>query len=471
MRRAVSGVLVLAMAGLAGAADSDRPSALVLKVGRIHTMTGDPIEEGTVVVRDGRIDAVGRDLETPAGAEVLEWRQGVLTPGLIDACCVLDFELTVAAQTAASGTADTSLWEWIATQAAHQHDEECSPLCGGPPLEMDEAAFAASVMPWVTSADQASEVVPHRAVIDSVNWFSNDFRRLVDGGVTTVYVSPDSTAVIGERGAVIKTGGPQSDRVVRRADAVKVTLGSDPSYRGIGNDLPPTYGPPPSFHTRRPTTRMGVDWVFRKAFYDARRARQGLPLHGADVPPAQAIPVLQDLLDGAVPLRIQARMQHDIFSALRLAQEFGLRFVLEEGTEAYRCLPQLATGRVPVILGPVFMTPSGWRARTAEVRRPRLNSAQQLADAGIEFALTAQELRDEEGLVRQAMVASQNGLSAAAALRAVTQTPARLLGLENELGVIAAGARADLVVWSAEPLEATSRPLLVLINGHIVSKP
>ena len=126
-------------------------------------------------------------------------------------------------------------------------------------------------------------------------------------------------------------------------------------------NLPPSYGPSPTFHTRRPTTRMGVDWVFRKAFFDARRARAGQQPHGVDVPPKEALPVLQQVLDGEVPLRIHARMQNDIFSALRLAREFDLKFVFEEATEAYRCLPQLKAAGMPVIFGPVFMTPT-WLA-------------------------------------------------------------------------------------------------------------
>ena len=213
---------------------------------------------------------------------------------------------------------------------------------------------------------------------------------------------------------------------------------------------------------------MGVDWVFRKAFFDARRARAGQQPHGVDVPPKEALPVLQQVLDGEVPLRIHARMQNDIFSALRLAREFDLKFVFEEATEAYRCLPQLKAAGMPVIFGPVFMTPTGWRARSGEVEHPRLNTPAQLAEAGIDFALTAQEMRDEEGLVRQGMVAVRNGLSADEALRALTATPARLLGVPDQLGVVAPGARADLVVWNTEPFDATSRPLLVMIAGRIV---
>jgi len=458
--------VILAAISPTRAAADETSEVIVIKAGRVHTVAGDPVESGMVVVRDGRIEAVGRDVAVPENAQVIELKDGVVTPGLIDACCAVGFEIPQEATRGTYSDPPASFWRTLGELDAGGERGRLEGDADDP--EAIEQPLAAAQPPSVTWAEHAAEVTPHRLVIDSINLFSNDFERLVKGGVTTVYVTPDSANVISSRGALVKTAGPVAERVVKRAGAVKATMGSDPSRRGRGNYLPPRYGPPPTFHTRRPTTRMGVEWVFRKAFYDSRRAREGLELHGADAPPNEALPVLQQVLAGKVPLRIQARMQHDIFTALRLADEFDLKFILEEATEAYRCLPQLKAAGVPVIYGPIFMTPNGYRRRSGEARRPRLNGAKQLADAGIEFALTAQELRDEEGLIRQGMYAVRHGLSAEQALRAVTVTPAALLGLSGELGVLAPGAAADVVVWSTEPFDATARPLLVIIGGRIV---
>lgn len=475
--RGCTGRLVLiACAALLAAAPAwaaDEPAVVAIKAGRIHTVSGEPIDAGVIIIRDGRIAAVGAALEIPAGARVLDYADAVITPGLIDACCIVDPELQQAARSRAAMHEELNFWEAVARMQPedpeHSAPREVEPTCPMPHGPADAAAaLAPGAPPEASVADQSSEVTPHRLVLDSVNLLSKDFDRLARSGITTVYVSPDSANVIGARGAVLRTGGPLDARVIMPEAAVKVSLGEDPSNRGTANFLPPVYGPPPSFHTRRPTTRMGVDWVFRKALYDARRAAAGLPLHGADMPPAEALPVLQALLAGEVPVRVHARMQHDIFSALRLAREFGLSFTLEEATEAYRCLPQLKAAGVPVILGPLYMEPTGWRANTSEAQRPRLNSASQLAEAGITFALTAQELRDEDGLVRQGMIAVRHGLAPEAALRAITAVPAELLGMKDELGALAVGARADLVAWSAEPFDATSRPRLVLIDGRVV---
>jgi imidazolonepropionase-like amidohydrolase len=464
---AASAVLAV-LAGVALAADKSDSDVLAIKARRVYTMTGEPIDGGMVIIRAGRIEALGRDLPIPEGARVIACADGIVTPGLVDACCTLDPEIPEEAEGWPFGGGKPTLWRRLGEWAARERDEEDGSAPRLSPTVAADVALASAIPTGLTWTEQSSEVTPHRLVIDSVNLLSNDFGRLLKGGVTTVYASADSSDVIGGRGAILRTGGPLADRVVRRADAVKASMGGDPSDRGLPNFLPPYYGPPPSILTRRPTTRMGVEWVFRKAFYDAERVRDGLAIYGADMPPREAVPVLQQVLAGEVPLRIQARMQHDIFTALRLAAEFHLKFTLEEATEAYRCLPQLKAAGVPVVFGPLYMTAEGYRGTTDEVRRPRLNSPKQLADAGIEFALTAQEMRDQEGLVRQAMLAARNGLSTEQALRAVTATPAEMLGLPDHAGTLVPGGVADLVVWNAEPLAATSRPLAVLIKGRVV---
>jgi imidazolonepropionase-like amidohydrolase len=449
-------------------ATGDEPAVLVIKAARIHVVAGDPIDNGVIVIRAGKIEALGPAVSVPDGARIIELADAVVTPGLIDACCTVDAAIPLTAWSSAMTGQPENIWTRIAREEFRRERDQADPL-GAPdvaPTSSDSAPppAAAGVAPFVYGSEQSAEVTPHRLTIDGVNLLSKDFERLLKAGVTTVYVSPDSVNVIGERGAIVKTGGPLAERIVRRADAVKVSLGSDPARRGDGNGGP--YGGPPTFHIRRPETRMGVDWVFRKAFYDADRVRRGLEISGAETPPLAAVPVLQQVREGQIPVRMQARLQNDIFTALRLAREFNLKFILEEGTEAYRCLPELKAAGVPVIFGPLYMTPTGFRAYSGETWRPRLNTPKQLAEAGISFALTAQELRDEDGLVRQGMVAIQNGLSPAQALRALTSVPAGLLGLAG-VGELKPGAAADLVVWSGEPFAPTSRPRVVVIGGRV----
>ncbi len=504
-----------------------------------------------ILIEDGKIVSIGPDVQVPDGATVIEADgQRVVTAGLVDANCTLNFEipqlavrwspyatkhdheacehadrvvvgaapdlwreryLTDASPIVSNTVRDResamasmydpsfenggdSLWDrhdqahrhgvsggqgadgfwWRLAEAVHIHAEahaegEC--LCGRPPAMLQQAtareSFALGVPTRQTWTEHAAEIVAHLGVIDSLNLLSSDFDRLVRSGVTTVFVAPDTASVIGMRGAIVKTAGKLDQRVVREHDAVLAAMGGDPSYRGRSNRLPPFYGPAPSVFTRRPTTRMGVDFVFRKAFYDAVRDGRGLPLSGADVPPTAALPVLRAILKHEVPLRIQARLSHDILSALRLSREFEFPFTLTEATEAYAVLPQLKAADVPVIYGPIFMTPRGWRG-VGEADDPRLDTPRRLHARQIPFALTASDLRDEEGLARQALFAVRYGLPRSAALRAVTETPAQMMGLADRLGRLTTGTDADLVIWNDDPFSATSRPVLVLIDGQVV---
>jgi len=284
--------------------------------------------------------------------------------------------------------------------------------------------------------------------------------------VTTVYVSPDTAAVISSQGAIVRTGGPLAQRIVNEATGVTAAMGTDPSWRGPSNQRP--WREYVNFYARRPTTRMGVAWVFRKAFYDTQREEQGVELHGADAPSEPAIAVLREVLSGKVPLRIQARMQHDILTALRLAKEFNLAFTLLEGTEGYKCVDELKEASTSVVFGPIYVSAPGMRAYTLETDENRLYTLKAMLDAGLTTALTAHELRDEDGLARQAMYARRMGVSLADVTKAVTATPAAILGISDQVGTIETGKRADLLLWNGEPFDGTSKPVVVMIGGKVV---
>ena len=123
---------------------------------------------------------------------------------------------------------------------------------------------------------------------------------------------------------------------------------------------------------------------------------------------------------------------------------------------------------MPVIFGPIYQRASGLRARTSQSQRSRYYTFRALLEAGIPTALSAQELREEDGLARQAMIAMRFGVTLADALRSVTQTPARMLGLDKQIGTVQPGKQADLIVWRGRPFAATSMAVVVLINGEVV---
>ena len=471
----MAGMLVLLPSVTGFCADSP---AIAIKADRVFVGNGQVIEGGTVLIKEGRISEISRDAKLPKGTQVIQVPNGCVTPGLIDANARIesaDLIDVTRKQDGSSGSAADGLAaarflrlfeqskahsDHTATSDAIEHDSSHVGDDDGLPPTIP------GVLPRAVVTEQSAEVVPHLRLVDTLDLRSRDFTRLVQGGVTTVYASPDASAAIGARGTILRTAGPRDKRVLVPSSAVKVTIGSDTWSLG-------SYNRPPSRRTasmyaRRPNSRMGLIWILRKGFHDAQRQSEGLPVYGADTASPEAHAVLWDVLQRKIPLRIQARLQQDILAALRLAEEFDLRFTLEEGTEAYRCIDELKGAAVPVVFGPIYERPGGIRASSGEAERSRYYTMQALLAKGIPTALSAQEMRDEDGLARQAMYAQRFGVSFGEALRAVTQTPAQLLGLEDQIGTLEPGKRADVVLWSGVPFAATSQPLVVLIDGSIV---
>ena len=393
------------------AASEDKDDLIVVKAPLIHKGDGQVVKDGIIVIKDGKIRAIGNGLPIQVGAREIK-SEGVVTPGLIDAAST-------------AGVINTYSW-----------------------------------------TEHSSEVVPQMRTLDAVDRRSRVFERLVRKGVTTVYVTPGSGSVIGSRGTVLKTAGPVSGRILVTEGSVKATLGRDTQMRGSYNRRP---SGEVTFLTRRPTTRMGSTWVFRDAFYSALRYQEARGKGGGQASPHDpAMETLVAVITGKVPFRIQARQYNDIWAAIRLCNEFGIDFVLEEATEAYRCIPELKERNVPVVYGPIFTHARGFRSSSGEARRPCINTAGLLRKAGVTVALTAGDQAGEGALPHQAGYAIRGGLPFDDALKAVTSVPAGILGLEKRLGLLKPGMDADLVIWSGTPFAATTQAVTVLINGEVV---
>jgi len=470
---AIAGAALVLVLASTAAADE-----LWIRADVVHTGDGRRIEKGIVHARDGRIVAVGADLALPEGATLLELPGAEITPGLIDANAKLEPEDLLRPLRRDPSSAVRALFGLPEEEPPHFHDltgcpsfaaheeGQVCPICGGEgatPAPVETHGEASGVSGPSAISEQSSEVVPHTAWIEAVDLGSPDLERLLREGVTTVLASPDPSAVIGARATVVRTGG--DERILVREGAVRAVIGADPYRFGTFNRTP-NRGSVTHF-SRRPQSRMGVGWIFRKAFHDALLRAAGGEPSGADTASPEASAVLFDVLEGRVPLWVQARTASDIESALRLCGEFGVPFTLVDPVEAYRCLDFLAIARVPVVFGPIYDLPSGLSARTAETRRSRLHTLSDLVDAGVPLCLSAQDLREEDGLARQAMLAIRTGIAPERVLELVTLAPARIIGIDGEVGSLAAGKRADLVVWSGPPFAATSAVRRVYVDGRL----
>ena len=241
--------------------------------------------------------------------------------------------------------------------------------------------------------------------------------------------------------------------VLRSPAGLKSALGENP--KRVYNDK-----------KTMPSTRLGVAAVIRKAFVQAQNYQAQL----AD--PARTAPVARDLtmealvsvLDGEIPWRQHSHRADDIATAVRIADEFGYRLVIDHGTEAHLIADLLAERGIPVLIGPLFTSRS-----KVELRNRSLSNPGRLAAAGVEISIiTDHPVVPIAFLILQATLAVKEGLDREVALRAITIHPAKVLGVDDRVGSIEVGKDADLVVWTGDPLDVMQRATEVYIGGRQV---
>ena len=316
----------------------------------------------------------------------------------------------------------------------------------------------------LASVEQVTEVQPQRRVADCLDLYDPRWERQLNSGVTTVLATPRDQNVIGGLGVVLKTGGAPTlaARLVRADAVVRGSIGTGPS----DNNHAPR-GRPSDFYTRRPTTRMGVEWVWRKAFFDAESAPR-VPEN--DFAGSQ---ILRDVLAGERRLCIEAWTSQDIRTAVFLKEEmrregFGeISLMIDSAAEAWREPDMVARAGAMVVLPPFAHD-----GRTGDGAFFSWQVARELLDRGVPVALSSHGARlAADRLSQQAGYAMRGGLSFDEALAAVTTAPAAMLGVEDRVGSVAVGKDADLVLWSGTPFAPTSRVVGVLLDGRLVLDP
>ena len=381
---------------------------LALINGRIKTMAGPDIERGAILIKDGKIQAVGRNIAIPAEAEVLDLTGKVVTPGFIDAHCHVGIL------------------------------EEVYQFEGDDLNEMTDPA------------------TPHLRAIDAINPEDQGFADALEGGVTTVVTGPGSGNVIGGENLAIKTAGLVVDHmVVKNPIGLKVAFGENPKR---------VYGS----NKKSPMTRMATAAVLRENLVKAQNYMRKLEL-GADdssqMPERDLrMEPLVKVLKGEVPLRAHAHRADDIMTAIRIADEFNLRLVVEHCTEGFKIADELARRNIPAIVGPLLTN----RSKVELQFRTHANAGI-LSKAGVRVAImTDHPVIPINYLSLCAALTVKAGMEETEALKAVTINAAQIIGLADRIGSIEAGKDADLIIMNGEPLELKTRIEQVLINGRVV---
>lgn len=307
-------------------------------------------------------------------------------------------------------------------------------------------------VPGEDGNEMSDPVTPHVRAIDGIDAGDRAFEEARQAGVTTVMIAPGSANVIGGAVCAVKTFGDTADDMAVDTDiGQKMATGENPKR---------VYGA----RNKAPMTRMGIAALIRNALVEADNYRKKRAKKKADTPRDLKMEALIPVLEGRLAARIHAHKADDILTAIRIADEFGLRIVIEHGTEAYKIADILAKRKIPVNIGPTTSSRS-----KVELKDLVRDNAIRCMKAGVRVSLITdhpvipiQELRQEAvKLVRD------HGADRGEAFNAITRNPALTLGLERRIGSIEKGKDADLSVFTSHPLDPSAVCVMTVIGGQI----
>ncbi len=409
-RRALATLL---LAGIA-ACWTPLDAQVVVRGKVVHTMAGPPIEDGMVIVREGKIAAVGKasDISAPDGFRVLEAE--VVTPGLVDAHSV------------------------VGLSGAFNVDHDRDQIERSSPIQAELRAIDA--------------YNPRERLVEWVRSF----------GVTTIHTGHAPGEVISGQTMIAKTAGDVvDDAVLVESAMVAATLSTDARKTG----------------KKSPGTRGKMVAMLRAKLIEAREYRRrrlseeteegGDREEGDRRPPGRdlGLDILVRVLEKKTPLLVTAHRAQDIANALRVAREFDIRLVLDGAAESYLLIDRIRAAGAPVILHPPM-------ARfTGDLENASFETAATLRRAGIPVALQSgyeSYVPKTRVVLFEAAVAAANGLSFEEALASITIDAARLLGIADRVGSIAVGKDGDLALYDGDPFEYTSHCVGVVVDGNVV---
>jgi len=372
--------------------------------GKVYPVSGPPIENGTVLIKDGKIVAVGANVTVPSDAEKVDASGKWVTPGLVDA----------------------------ETQ-----------------LGLVEVGFGAGANESRARSEQG--ITPDFTSWDGLNPRSVLIPPAREDGITSVMSTPGGGLIAGQA-AMIDLFGDTRAGMILRAPAAMIA-----SIEDQGGDGAPAKGQ--QIAKLREILQDTRYYQKHVAEFDRGQSRQ------MSVSPA-SLAALVPVLTGKVPLLINVDEASDIQSAIDLAKEFGIKVIIGGGAEAWEVADRLAAARIPVLAGAMSNDPISFSAlgsrqdNVALLRKAGVQVALIGNGGGDEELFNVRNIRYEAGN------AVGYGLSWNEALKAITQAPAEIFGVADRIGTLQAGREANVVVWDGDPFEFATRAVAVYVRGQ-----
>jgi imidazolonepropionase-like amidohydrolase len=393
-----------AVVTLAAAAVTAQTQTIAITGATIHPVSGPKIEHGTILIRGGKIVALGPDVAVPADAQRVDGTGKVVTPGFIN-----------------SGT------------------------------ELGAVDIGASGDTRDVSATGRNNIAASFTVFDGLNPANVLIPPARADGITSVVVAPSGGLVAGQAALVDLAGTTVTDMVRKTPVGMVAQIGASRAA-GVGGRGELT-------GKLRELLTDARDYGRRRSQFENAQTR--------DYSATRAdLEAMQPVLARTEPLIVATDRASDIEAALRLAKEFDLRLVIAGGAEAWQVARPLAEAKVPVLTGAMNNIPTTFASLGQRQENAGLLAAAGVpvalvgnAGGGDEELFNVRNVRYEAGN------AVAYGMTWDAALRAVTLTPAEVFGAADRIGALKPGMDANLVVWSGDPFEFATRPEHVYIRG------
>ncbi len=381
---------------------------LCVKNGLIHDAVNREAYQGDILIENGKIKEIGKELALEEGTEVIDAEGLMVYPGFVEAHCHLGLD------------------NYACGFEGHDYNEMTDILS------------------------------PQLRGIDSINPMDPTLEMAAQGGVTCVAAGPGSANVLGGTFVAMKTVGKRIDKmVVKNPVAMKCAFGENPKR---------------CYMDKTSSCRMDIASKLRETLNRARDYMERKELAGEDVSKRPAydpkLEALIPVLKKEIPLKAHAHRADDIFTAIRVAKECDVDLTLEHVTDGSLIVEELAAENYPVAVGPSF-----GHATKLELINKSFETPGLLAKAGCQVSIiTDSPVIPQQYLALCAGLAVQSGMDEFDALKAITINPAKHIGVADRVGSLEVGKDADIVIADGSPLVSTTKIWKVLIDGKIVSE-
>ena len=380
---------------------------LLIRNGKILTMAGAVYEKGFIAVNDGKIVNIGpmdQDcfFDAPGNCETFDAAGLTILPGFIEAHCHMG----------------------ISEEKKGREGDDCN-------------ENVEPITPWLRG-------------IDAINTMDAAFGDAVRAGITGAMIGPGSSNVVGGQFAFLKTCGRcVDDLVVLAPAAMKVAFGENPKTN---------YGD----QSRTPVTRMAIAGMLREELFKAKQYLER-PFDDENEPDFR-YECWRPVFEHQIPLKAHAHRVDDIFTAIRIAKEFGLDMTIEHCSEGHLVTEKIKEAGYPVVLGPDLSS-----RNKIEIQNMVFKTAGILNRAGVKMAImTDHPVSLIQSLPLCAALAVKEGLDYMEALKAITIYAAEICRVSERVGSLEAGKDADMAIFGGDPLNPQTKTIATLINGVVV---